>query len=67
MALEKEERFSLWRSDEANNLVWTLGAMAASTFSTTRTSTGVGGDVQSATARSAWMVGRARRLPRRSS
>ena len=57
MALEKEERFSSWRSDEANNLIWTLGAMAAEHVFYNENSTGVGGDVQSATARSAWMVG----------
>jgi ATP-dependent Zn protease len=57
MALEKEERFSSWRSEEIGRLVWTLGAMAAERVFYGENSTGVGGDVQSATARAAWMVG----------
>ena len=56
-ALEKEERFSSWRSEEMARLVWTLGAMAAEHAFYGENSTGVGGDVQSATARAAWMVG----------
>jgi ATP-dependent Zn protease len=56
-ALEKEERFSSWRSEEMARLVWTLGAMAAEHVFYGQNSTGVGGDVQSATARSAFMVG----------
>ena len=56
-ALEKEERFSSWRHEEMARLVWTLGAMAAEHAFYGENSTGVGGDVQSATARSAWMVG----------
>jgi ATP-dependent Zn protease len=56
-ALEKEERFTSWRSDEVNRLIWTLGAMAAEHVFYGENSTGVGGDVQSATARAAWMVG----------
>jgi len=56
-ALEKEERFSSWRSEEMARLVWTLGAMAAERVFYGENSTGVGGDVQSATARAAWMVG----------
>jgi ATP-dependent Zn protease len=56
-ALEKEERFSSWRSEEMGRLIWTLGAMAAERVFYGETSTGVGGDVQSATARAAWMVG----------
>ena len=56
-ALEKEERFSSWRSEELARLIWTLGAMAAERVFYGENSTGVGGDVQSATARSAWMVG----------
>jgi ATP-dependent Zn protease len=57
MALEKEERFSSWRSEEMSRLIWTLGAMAAERAFYGENSTGVGGDVQSATARAAWMVG----------
>jgi len=56
-AREKEERFSSWRSDEMAQLVWALGAMAAERVFYGQNSTGVGGDVQSATARAAWMVG----------
>ena len=48
-ALEKEERFSSWRSEEMARLVWTLGAMAAERVFYGENSTGVGGDVQSAT------------------
>jgi ATP-dependent Zn protease len=56
-AREKEERFSRWRSEEQANLVWTLGAMAAERIFYGENSTGVGGDVQSATAQAAFMVG----------
>jgi ATP-dependent Zn protease len=56
-ALEKEERFSRFRSDEMARLVWTLGAMAAEHVFYGESSNGVGGDVQSATAQAAWMVG----------
>jgi len=55
-AIEKEERFSSWRHEEVGKLVWTLGAMAAEHVFYHENSTGVGGDVQSATARAAWMV-----------
>jgi cell division protease FtsH len=56
-AIETQERFSSWRSDEFAKLVWTLGAMAAEHVFYGENSTGVGGDVMSATARAAWMVG----------
>jgi cell division protease FtsH len=56
-ALEKEERFSRFRSDEVARLVWTLGAMAAERVFYGENSNGVGGDVQSATAQAALMVG----------
>jgi ATP-dependent Zn protease len=56
-ALEKEERFSKWRSEQMASLIWTLGAMAAERVFYDENSTGVGGDVQSATARAAFMVG----------
>jgi ATP-dependent Zn protease len=56
-AIEKEERFSSWRSEEFAKLVWTLGAMAAERVFYGENSTGVGGDLESATVRSAWMVG----------
>ena len=64
-ALEKEERFSSWRSEEMARLIWTLGAMAAERVFYGENSTGVGGDVQSATARSAWMVGACSMAPER--
>jgi ATP-dependent Zn protease len=56
-AIEKEERFSSWRSEEFAKLVWTLGAMAAERVFYGENSTGVGGDLESATVRAAWMVG----------
>jgi ATP-dependent Zn protease len=56
-AFEKEERFNRWQSEELANLTWTLGAMAAERVFYGETSRGVGGDVQGATARAAWMVG----------
>jgi ATP-dependent Zn protease len=64
-ALEKEERFSSWRSEELGHLVWALGAMAAERAFYGENSTGVGGDVQSATARAAWMVGACAMPPER--
>jgi ATP-dependent Zn protease len=56
-AREKDERFSSWRSEEMGRLIWTLGAMAAERVFYGENSTGVGADVQSGTARAAWMVG----------
>jgi cell division protease FtsH len=56
-ALEKEERFSAWRSEQMARLIWGLGAMAAERVFYGENSTGVGGDVQSTTALAAWMVG----------
>jgi ATP-dependent Zn protease len=56
-AIEKEERFTSWRHEEVGKLVWTLGAMAAEHVFYGENSTGVGGDVESATSRAAWMVG----------
>jgi ATP-dependent Zn protease len=56
-ALEKEERFSRFRSEQIAALIWTLGAMAAERVFYGENSDGVGGDVQSATARAAYMVG----------
>jgi ATP-dependent Zn protease len=64
-ALEKEERFSSWRSEEMSRLIWTLGAMAAERVFYGENSTGVGGDVQSATGRAAWMVGACAMAPER--
>jgi ATP-dependent Zn protease len=56
-ALEKEERFSRFRSEEFARLVWALGAMAAERVFYGENSNGVGGDVQSVTAQAAFMVG----------
>jgi cell division protease FtsH len=56
-AREKEERFSRWRSEEFARLVWGLGSMAAEQVFYGENATGVGGDVQSVTAQSAYMVG----------
>ncbi len=57
MALEKEERFSSWHDEEMGKLVWTLGSMAAEHVFFGQNATGVGGDIESATVRSAYMVG----------
>jgi ATP-dependent Zn protease len=56
-ALEKEERFSRFRSEEFARLVWALGAMAAERVFYGENSNGVGGDLQSVTAQAAYMVG----------
>jgi cell division protease FtsH len=56
-AIEKDERFSAWRSEQMARLIWTLGAMAAEEVFYGESSTGVGGDVQSATGLTALMVG----------
>ena len=58
-AAEQVERFSSWRSDQMANLIWALGAMAAERVFFGQTSTGVGGDVASATQLAALMVGAA--------
>ena len=56
-ALEKEERFSSWKHEEMSKLAWTLGALAAEHVFYGENATGVGGDLQAATGRAAWMVG----------
>ena len=56
-AREKEERFAHWRHEELGQLIWALGAMAAERVFYGENTTGVGGDVQSATAQAAYMVG----------
>jgi ATP-dependent Zn protease len=56
-ALEREERFSSWQHEEMARMAWTLGAMAAEHVFYGENATGVGGDVQSATARAGYMVG----------
>ncbi len=56
-AAAKEERFSKFQSEDFANLIWTLGAMAAERVFYGENSRGVGGDVYSATALTATMVG----------
>ncbi|MFL5855805.1 MAG: AAA family ATPase [Solirubrobacteraceae bacterium] len=56
-AAEKDERFSHWRHRQFGELVWILGAMAAEHSFYKENSTGVSGDVQSATATAALMAG----------
>jgi cell division protease FtsH len=56
-ALEKEERFSRFRSEEFARLVWALGAMAAERVFYGENSNGVGGGVLRVTAPAASMVG----------
>ena len=53
-ALEKEERFSKWRSEEMAALIWTLGAMAAERVFYDENSTGVGGTSRARQARPSW-------------
>jgi ATP-dependent Zn protease len=55
--VEQVERFSKWRSEQVAMLVWGLGAMAAERVFYGENSTGVGGDIASATALAAFMVG----------
>jgi ATP-dependent Zn protease len=55
--MEKEERFSSWKHEEMGKLAWTLGSLAAEQVFYGENATGVGGDLQSATGRAAWMVG----------
>ncbi len=64
-AFQKEERFSEWHSEAMGDLVHVLGAMAAEHVFYGETSSGVGGDLQYATARAASMVGAAGMGPQR--
>jgi hypothetical protein len=57
-AMALEERFVDWRSEEIAQLIWGLGAMAAEYVFYGQNTTGVGGDVHSATWYAARMVGR---------
>jgi hypothetical protein len=54
---QKEERFSAFQSELFADLIHTVGAMAAELVFFGENSVGVGGDLQSATWRSAFMVG----------
>src|SRR3954447_5045867 len=56
-AAEKDERFSHWRDREFGQLVWILGAMAAEHTFYNQNSTGVSGDVHTATTIASYMVG----------
>jgi ATP-dependent Zn protease len=56
-AIEKEERFAKWRHEKLGELIWTVGAMAAEQVFYKENSTGVSGDMASATATAALMVG----------
>jgi ATP-dependent Zn protease len=56
-AAEKDERFSHWRDREFGRLVWILGAMAAEHAFYEQNSTGVSGDVHTATTIASYMVG----------
>jgi ATP-dependent Zn protease len=64
-ALQKEERFSTWRHEEMARLVWGLGSMAAERVFYGENANGVGGDVMTATAQAALMVGAAAMGPER--
>jgi ATP-dependent Zn protease len=54
---QREERFSEWQNEAMGGLVHTLGAMAAERVFYNENTSGVGGDLQSATQDAAWMVG----------
>ena len=56
-AFQREERFSEWQSEAMGELVHVLGAMAAERVFYEQNTSGVGGDLQSATFRAAYMVG----------
>jgi cell division protease FtsH len=54
---DREERFSRWQSEDAGDLIHTVGSMAAEHVFYGENSRGVGGDLGAATARAATMVG----------
>jgi ATP-dependent Zn protease len=56
-ARDVEERFVHWQQEQTGDLIWGLGAMAAEHVFYGQNSTGVGGDVASATTVAALMVG----------
>jgi ATP-dependent Zn protease len=64
-ARKKDERFSSWRSEDFSELIWGLGAMAAEHVFYGENSSGVGGDVGTATTEAAWMVGAHAMFPER--
>ena len=62
---EVEERFAQWQHEQFAELIWTLGAMAAERVFYGENGQGVGGDVESATADAAMMVGQWGMAPNR--
>ena len=56
-AMQIEDRFVDWRSEQVAELIWILGAMAAEYVFYDQNTTGVGGDVGSATNQASRMVG----------
>jgi len=56
-ARKKEERFTTWRHEEAGDLVWGIGALAAEHEFYGENSSGVGGDLHMTTTTAAYMVG----------
>jgi cell division protease FtsH len=54
---DREERFSSWQSEDAGDIIHTVGAMAAEHVFYNENSRGVGGDLGQATALAATMVG----------
>jgi cell division protease FtsH len=54
---DREERFSRWQSEDAADLIHTVGSMAAEHVFYGENSRGVGGDLHYATQRAATMVG----------
>jgi ATP-dependent Zn protease len=55
-AMEIEDRFGHWRSEQVGDLIWGLGAMAAEHVFYGQTTTGVGGDMQMTTWSASRMV-----------
>ncbi len=64
-AIEKEERFSKFRSEEIAQLIWIMGAIAAEQVFYGENSRGVGGDMQAATSIAGWMAGASAMGPQR--
>ncbi len=56
-ARKKEEKFSSWRHEEAGDMVWGIGALAAEHEFYGENSVGVGGDLHMTTTTAAYMVG----------
>jgi cell division protease FtsH len=64
-AIEKEERFSKFRSEEIAQLIWIMGAIAAEQVFYGENSRGVGGDMQAATSIASLMAGASAMGPQR--